>query len=370
MMGYLHLPLYVMLLLGSFARSTTECRACIPLDDLAAHAHGISLSLHGISSAVSFHNGTVRSTASLESTARYIDLLERWHTESAGGGLEDPWRGGFIPEPRRDSWFTSLVTHLRTLWLGAFGTETSINISRDAELLCEIFRALRTQNTVPSMRSVGISVPIWTTDAQAQDIFAAAICADLSIRDMIHEAPATAASQGTDICRVPSDYLPCGSMHIMTLDLSKDMLVASFHAIYRGWYLWQPRRYDVYTHDGKMLDDINADSMEDNDRMKREITDWINEFARSRPVHKLYLIGELASNSVLREAVVRSQIGSQLTDLYRYTSDEVVSVGTAILVKESMESQAIDCIEPPQCERIREEANRLTGSSYEEHTEL
>ncbi|KAI1173332.1 hypothetical protein F4777DRAFT_558092 [Nemania sp. FL0916] len=369
-MGYLHLPLCVVLLLAGFAKSTTECRACIPLEDLVAHAHGISLSFHGISSAVSFHNGTVESTASLEPTARYIDLLERWRIDSAGGGLKDPWPDGLMSEPQQDGWLTSLATRLRTLWPETFGTETSLNISKDAEILCELFQTLQAQNTVPSMRNVGISVPIWTTDVQAQDIFAAATCANLSIRDMIHEAPATAASQGTDICRVPSDYLPCGSAHIMTLDLSKNVLVASFHAIYRGWYLWQPRRYSVYAHDGKMLGDIEADSMEYNDRMIREITDWINKFAEDRPVHSLYLIGQLANNSILREAAIRSQIGSQLTDLNRYTSDEVVSVGTAILAKERMESQDTDCTEPPQCEHIREEADRLTGNSHTEHAEL
>ncbi|KAI0537846.1 hypothetical protein GGR58DRAFT_501761 [Xylaria digitata] len=367
-MGYRYLSLCIILLLGRFARSTTECRACIFLDDLTAHAHGISLSLHGISSAVSFYNGSVRSTASLEPTAGYIDLLERWRTESAGGGLEDPWPGGFIPVPRRDSWLTGLFTQLRTLWLGAVGTETSI--SRDAELLCEMLQTLQTQNAVPSMRSVGISVPIWTTDTQAQEVFAAATCANLSIRDMIHEAAATAASQGIDICRVPSDYLPCGSVHIMTLDLTKEILIASFHAIYRGRYLWQPRRYDVYTHAGKMLDDMNADSNGDKTRMEQEIMDWINEFVIDRPVHKLYLIGPLANNSVIRQAVVRSRIGLQPANIHSYASDEVVSVGTAILVKESMESQATDCIEPPRCERIREEADRLAGNSHKKHTEL
>ncbi|KAI0400149.1 hypothetical protein F4802DRAFT_586385 [Xylaria palmicola] len=371
MMGYWYLSLSVILLLCRFARGTTECTECISLNDLTAHAHGISLSLHGISSAVSFHNGSARSTASLEPTAAYVNLLERWRIESAGGGLEDPWPDGFMFEPRRESWLAGLVPpRLRNLWSSGRAVDTETSISGDAALLCEMLRALQTRNTVPPMRSVGFSVPIWTTDTQAQDIFAAATCANLTVRDMIHEAAATAASQGIDICRVPSDYLPCGSMHIMTLDLNKEVLIASFHAIYRGWYLWQPRRYDVYPHVGRMLDDTNTNSNGDEARTEQEIVDWINEFAIDRPVHKLYLIGPLADNSVLQRAIARSRIGQQLTDIHGYASDEVVSVGAAILVKESMESQGTDCIEPPRCERIREEADRLAGDLHGGHTEL
>lgn len=263
---------------------------------------------------------------------------------------------------------------MQLLWARVFRPvkeEEDVAISRDAQLLCDIFLTLRDQNAVPPMKNIGISVPVWTTDVQAQDIFAAARCAGLTIRDLVHDAAATAASQDIDLCRVPSEYLPCDPQHVMTLDLSEKTLIASSHSIQQTWYLWQPRRYEVSDRLGQLINDVSASDTGANNDVVKEAVDWINNFVEDQPVHKLYLIGPLARNSVLMEVVGRSRVGTQLQHLDSFGHTGVVAAGTARLVKLEMEEQISDCIEPPWCEEIRKEADRLVGQPHvEEDREL
>jgi len=90
-----------------------------------------------------------------------------------------------------------------------------------------------------------------------------------------------------------------------------------------------------------------------------------------RKVEKVYLIGSMASDESLGQAVQMSKIPDSLADLETYQVSEVVAVGAATLAKNGMEWHKTDCTEPWWCEKIRKEADRIAGQvEHPSHVEL
>lgn len=103
------------------------------------------------------------------------------------------------------------------------------------------------------MHNIGLSVPFWLTDAQAMHVFSGADRANLSIRDIGHPRLAIAAFHNLDLCRVPSEYLPCQADRVMTLDLSNTELTAAVLYLTPTSYLGQHRTDSVNHNVGSYL---------------------------------------------------------------------------------------------------------------------
>lgn len=204
------------------------------------------------------------------------------------------------------------------------------------------------------MHNIGLSVPLWLTDAQAMHIFSAADRANLSIRDIGHPPLALAALHNLDLCRVPTEYLPCEANHVMTLELSDTELTAAVLYIASDGYLGQYRTYSVNRHFGATQLDAVGVGWE-------ELTAWINDFGKNNRVTKLYLLGSKARHPTLYDAVQKSDLAWFLQDNDNVPPERAVALGAAEMTKEKMEEQYSDCIEFEECDQIREEADRLAG---------
>jgi hypothetical protein len=187
-------------------------------------------------SAVNYHNGTLRSCARIDPSEAYLELLRRFELESNGSRLHDPWAPwdhARYPVPAREQG-VGIVSGIRqwvmSRWLSSSpSTQQPLPpLTAEAEVffnaLCELRDAVQANGG--SMQYIGLSVPLWLTDAQAVHIFSAARRANLSIMDIGHPPAAAAASHGIGLCRIPSEYLPCQLEHVMALDLSRNALTA------------------------------------------------------------------------------------------------------------------------------------------------
>ena len=205
------------------------------------------------------------------------------------------------------------------------------------------------------MHYIGVLIPVWLTDPQAMHLFSAAEKAGLRIMDIVHPPAAAGACDGVNLCRTPSEYLPCRPQLVMTLDLSRHALTAALLRVEQSYYLQQQRSYSV-SHD------FGAEKLSE-----PELVTWINDFARGKRVTKLYMIGPEASNPTFHVAVQNSDLAPVLQG-DSVPPERVLALGMARLTKGRMESQDSDCIERPECEKIRDEADRLAGRSTSGNT--
>ena len=204
------------------------------------------------------------------------------------------------------------------------------------------------------MHNIGLSVPLWLTDSQAMHLFSAADRANLCIRDIGHPPLAVAAIHGLDLCRVPSEYLPCQADRVMTLDLSDIELPAAVVFLTPNYYLGQDRTYSVNHNLGATRLDTHNIGWE-------VLTAWIDDFVEANLITQLFLIGPKATHPTLYKAVLNSDVTRLLQKGDGVTPDHAVALGTAEMTKKRMERQTSDCIEFEECEQIREEADRLAG---------
>ena len=205
------------------------------------------------------------------------------------------------------------------------------------------------------IHNVGVSVPVWFTDAQAVHLFLAAESANISIKDIGVPPAAVAASQGLDLCRTPSDYLPCNPERVMTLLLRDSTLTVAVQHISRNSHLLHETSYSV-RHD---LDEKHR-AVETRDW--REVTQWINDFAKGKGTTRAFLLWSEEVDPNFRQAVLDSVLPP--VDL---VSERAIAQGTAVMTKKKMESQDTDCIESVKCEKIREKADQVAGRSPEVH---
>lgn len=222
------------------------------------------------------------------------------------------------------------------------------------DVLCELRDAVQANGIL--MHYIGLSVPVWLTDTQASHIFSAAERAGISIMDLGHPPASVAASHSIDLCRVPTEYLPCQPERIMTLDLLKNALTVSVLHISPDYYLLQGRSYSVNHNLGATQ--LNAHGVG-----WQELTAWINNFAQDKGVTNLFLIGPKATHPMFYHAVQKSDIARLLREREKDSvpSERAVALGAAEMTKGTMERQSSDCLESDECEKIRDEADRLTG---------
>jgi len=326
--------------------------------------------------AVHFHNGTTRFLASVSPTHEYLALLRLWEREPDGENLdrrfEDVDGGGGIHTPYpsgqdhvRNSyppWKQKLILAKRSFRR----LSASLLITSEAKLLCRELKTVKSfydDNSSHKMSHIGLSVPAWMTDSQVSHLFAAAQCADLKIRDIVHDTAATAASQGVDLCRVSSDYIPCPAQgqHIMTFDLSNNGLVMASHYISQAPYLAQSRRYRV-THRLDNRPNKEPEMVNPMDMINGEmIGSLISNFIRGVTVDKIYLIGPMADDYVLNNGLLMAGLRDKIVRLKSFKPEEVVAAGAARLAKDRMEEQETDCTEPWYCDEVRKEAHEISG---------
>ncbi|KAI9782916.1 MAG: hypothetical protein M1839_004391 [Geoglossum umbratile] len=315
-------------------------------------------------SAVKYHNGTLRSCARVDPSEAYLELLQRFELESNGSRLYDPWASwdrARYKAPAREQgvgFVSSIRQWVMSRWLlSPPSTQQPLPpLTTEAEVffnaLCELRDAVQANGS--SMQYIGLSVPIWLTDTQAVHIFSAAERANLSIMDVGHPPAAAAASHNIDLCRVPSEYLPCQLEHVMSLDLSRKALTASVLNISPNYYLLQELSYSI-NHS------IGADQLDAHGISWQEPMAWINNFAKDKGVTKLFLIGPDAMHPTFYRAVQNSDVSHLLQEEDNVPFEHSVALGAAVMTKDTMESQHSDCLEPDKCEQIRNEADRLAG---------
>ncbi|KAH0551558.1 hypothetical protein GP486_007225 [Trichoglossum hirsutum] len=331
----------------------------------------------GRDSAVKYHNGTLRPCARTSPSEAYLELLQRFESESNGSKLDNPWASWDhvrYPVPAREHG-VGFVSSIRQWVMSRWGSSPPSTerllppLTAEAEVfynaLSELKDAIQADGS--PMQYIGLSVPTWLTDAQIVHIFSAAVRANLLIMDIGHPPAAAAASHGIDLCRISSEYLPCQPERVMTLDLSRNALTASVLNISPDYLLLQGLSYSVNHTLGTDQLDVHGISWQ-------EPMAWVNNFARDKGITKLYLIGPNAKHPTFYRAVQNSDVAPLLQKGDNISFERVVALGAAVMTKETMESQSTDCLEPGRCEQIRNEADRLAGklasTARPSHSEL
>ena len=311
---------------------------------------------------IAYHNGTSRHVTHVPPLPGFLQLLQRFQGEADGRSLRNPWAAW--REHRLSSPAQSIKSNrLTSLWQYAFFRWRSPSpvpsmqqgLSPETSLFSDIFETLQSATTLTGypMKHIGLSLPPYFTDNLTIYVLTAAYGLNLEVKDIAHAPAAVAAAHEIDICRVPSEYLPCERERIMTLDMSDAELTAEFLSVEPGFYLGQERAYAINHFLGSR-------------RIEQEVTAataWINAFAQksNKTITKLYLIGQGTGRDNLKKAVIHSEIASALQDLVDDGIQRIAADGMAKLTKMTMEEQETDCLEPERCERLREEADRLAG---------
>ena len=141
-------------------------------------------------------------------------------------------------------------------------------LTPEAGILLRIIDTLETalEAQEKQIYNVGISIPVWFTDAQAVHLFLAAA------NDSGVPPAAVAASQGLELCPTPSDYLPCNPERIMTLLLRDSTLTAAVQHINRNSHL-------LHQTSSSARHDLDEKHQAVETRDWREVAQWINDFA-------------------------------------------------------------------------------------------
>ncbi|KAI9680520.1 MAG: hypothetical protein M1817_003960 [Caeruleum heppii] len=363
-----------LLFLSRYGSATTSSNQCIPLELLTSPAHGLDLSFHGLITAVEYHNGTIRSGPQVQPSSAYIDLLKRNEAESNGSGIHMPetlWRRHTRPPSDVAETLENGTRPSFRQWILSFISPASPPpapspilppLTTGAKILHEMFcqvKELAEADGEP-MKYVGLSLPPWWTDVQALDIYSAATRANLTVKKLVSTAIAAAAAAKIDLCRPLTDYSPCQPERVMSLDLSIDGLTAKVVRIPGNPSHLEQRMYSVNRSFNRTQ--LNAGNRPRS--VQSELTSWINDFVRNQSITNVFLIGSDATNPTLIRAVKDSDVAGYVRHVDGVPPDRVVAFGVAHMIKDSMESQVSDCLEPVECDKIREEADRLAGVPF------
>ena len=181
-------------------------------------------------------------------------------------------------------------------------------------------------------------------------LFLAAERANLTVKDIGVPPTAVAASKGLYLCQTPSDYDPYDPERVMSLYLRGSTLTTAVQRISRNAFILHDTPYSV-------RHDVGEKHLESETTVRKEATQWINDFAKDQDATKLFLLWSEEANPTFRDAVQDSALSPVLLE----TIERAIAQGKTATTKKKMESQDTDCLESVKCGRVRKKADRLTG---------
>ena len=307
------------------------------------------------------HNGDKNALISLPSSTGLIKLLNQFERESNGSKFDvsGPFRDTAGRRSVDAEPWSRFSQRLFSRWSSSNASSAAPprplpTLTPEASILLPAFTTIA-KSLPPNVSDVGLSLPPFITNSQVSHFFTAARHADLDVRDLAHSSSALAPST-IDLCRIPSDYLPCDPQRIMTLDLGPDRLTATSLFVHENMDIYESMQYQVSHSLGRPRSDGEIPEW------RKGVTAFIDSFVEPlyHDVTKLHLLGPEARNPSLVTAVLASTAAKSLQDVSE-DPKYFEALGMARLTKQRMEEQDSDCIEDQICQRVREEADRIAG---------